>query len=278
MNARMTAAALEHTSQEQANGDPVRPIDLAERRSMREIELTVVIPTKNEAQNLPWVLERLPDITDEVIIVDGMSTDGTVDVARQVRPDVRVVMERQPGKGAALRAGFAAAMGRYVVMIDADGSMDPGEIVRYVAMLRRDCDFVKGSRFREGGGSSDISFVRNLGNAVLRQTVNALYRVDMTDLCYGFMGFRRDKLGLLNLESDGFEIETEIIVRAIKVGLRIGEVPSFEAERRHGESNLNAWRDGRRVLRTLLSERWTLPSTPLIEPATIEALESPAQA
>jgi glycosyltransferase involved in cell wall biosynthesis len=274
----MTASAAGPLTLEQTNGDSVHPLTLVEDRSPREIELTVVIPTMNEARNLPWVLERLPDIADEVIIVDGMSTDGTVDVAKQIRPDVRVVMERQPGKGAALRAGFAAAKGRYVVMIDADGSMDPAEIVRYVDMLRRDCDFVKGSRFREGGGTSDMSFVRKQGNAALLQTVNALYRVNMTDLCYGFMGFRRDKLGLLNLESDGFEIETEIIVRAIKVGLRIGEVPSFEAERRHGESNLNAWRDGRRVLRTLLSERWTLPATPLVEPATVDALESPAQA
>jgi glycosyltransferase involved in cell wall biosynthesis len=269
-------AAPEQVRHGDTSRDPVRSINLAERRSSHEIELTVVIPTKNEARNLPWVLERLPDIADEVIIVDGMSTDDTIDVARQMRPDVRVVIERRPGKGAALRAGFAAAKGRYVVMIDADGSMDPGEIERYVAMLCGGCDFVKGSRFRDGGGTSDMSFVRKQGNAALLQTVNVLYRVNLTDLCYGFMGFRRDKLGLLNLESDGFEIETEIIVRAIKAGLRMGEVPSFEAERRHGESNLNAWRDGRRVLRTLLSERWTLPTTPLIEPATFEAHESPA--
>jgi len=260
------------------NGAPGSSVTVDNRRFRRGIELSVIIPTKNEARNIPWVLVRLPDIADEVIIVDGASTDGTVDLAKRTRPDVRVIIERRPGKGAALRAGFAAARGDFVVMIDADGSMDPAEIVRYVAMLRQGCDFVKGSRFRPGGGTSDMSFVRKHGNAALRQMVNTLYHADLTDLCYGFMGFRRDKLGLLNLNSDGFEIETEIIVRAIKAGLRIGEVPSFEAERHHGQSNLNAWRDGRRVLRTLLSERWSLPKTRLIEPATIDPLEGAVHA
>lgn len=273
----MTTTGLAHTVLEERNGDPGTLAPLEQRRFGHGIELTVVIPTKNEARNIAWVLERLPDIADEVVIVDGMSTDGTVDVAKRVRPDVRVVMERRPGKGAAIRAGFAAARGRYVVMIDADGSMDPAEIVRYVEMLRRDCDFVKGSRFRQGGGTSDMSLVRKQGNAVLREMVNVLYGANFTDLCYGFMGFRRDKLPLLNLQSDGFEIETEIVVRAVKAGLRIGEVPSFESERLHGDSNLSAWRDGRRVLRTLLSERWAVPKTTLVEPAMLE-LQGTAQA
>jgi len=251
---------------------------LGRERFARELELTVVIPTKNEAKNIEWVLDRLPQSVDEVIVVDGTSTDDTAAVARRVRPDVRIVMEHRRGKGAALRAGFAAARGRYVVMIDADGSMDPAEIDRYVRSLRNGCDFVKGSRFRRGGGTSDMSFVRKQGNAALNQMVNVLYRAEFTDLCYGFMGFRRESLPRLNLKSDGFEIETEIVVRAIKAGLRIAEVPSFEYERRHGESNLNAWRDGRRVLRTLLSERWVLPKTPLVEPALVEPLESAAQA
>jgi glycosyltransferase involved in cell wall biosynthesis len=260
------------------NGAPGSSVKVENGRIRHGIGLSVIIPTKNEAKNIPWVLVRLPDITDEVIIVDAGSTDGTVDLARRIRPDLRVIIERRPGKGAALRAGFAAARGELVVMIDADGSMDPTEIVRYVAMLRQGCDFVKGSRFRPGGGTSDMSFVRKRGNAALLQMVNALYNAELTDLCYGFMGFRRDKLSHLDLNSDGFEIETEIVVRAIKAGLRIGEVPSFEAERGHGQSNLNAWRDGRRVLRTLLSERWSLPKARLVEPATIDPLEGAVHA
>ena len=236
-----------------------------DRRRAKAI-VSVVIPTLNEAANIGWVLERLPAIVDEVVLVDGRSTDGTVEVARSARPDVHVVLERRPGKGAALRAGFAAARGDYIVMIDADGSMEPGEIelcLRHLEDRRRPQhpgrhEFVKGSRFAEGGGSSDISLVRRAGNDALRRLVNALYGVEFTDLCYGLCAFRRDGLDALALSSDGFEIETEISVRAVKAGLRIGEVASFESERLNGESNLSAWRDGRRVLRTLFRERFSM--------------------
>ena len=225
--------------------------------------VSVVIPTLNEERNVAWVLERLPKIVDEVLLVDGRSTDRTVEIARSVRPDIRVVLETAPGKGAALRAGFAAAAGEYIVMIDADGSMDPGEIVAFVDALQSGCDFVKGSRFAPGGGTSDISPVRKLGNDALRIAVNLLYRTNFTDLCYGFIGFRRERLAALRLASQGFEIETEMIVRAVTASLRIGEVASFEAKRRSGESNLVAWRDGRRALATLLRGRLVLPSSPV---------------
>jgi glycosyltransferase involved in cell wall biosynthesis len=225
--------------------------------------VSVVVPTLNEERNVAWVLERLPALVEEVILVDGRSTDRTVEVARAIRPDIRVVLETQPGKGAALRAGFAAARGDYIVMIDADGSMDPAEIERFVDALQDGCDFVKGSRFAEGGGTADMSTVRRWGNGALRGAVNLLYRTDFTDLCYGFIGFRRERLSALRLDSQGFEIETEMIARAVVASLRIGEVASFEAERRYGESNLSAWRDGRRALGTLLRERFILPKTPL---------------
>jgi|tagenome__1003787_1003787.scaffolds.fasta_scaffold20910631_2 hypothetical protein len=231
--------------------------------------VSVVIPTLNEERNVAWVLERLPKIVDEVILVDGRSTDRTVDVARSVRPDIRVVLERKPGKGVALRAGFAAARGDYIVMIDADGSMNPAEIERFVDALETGCDFVKGSRFTAGGGTTDMSTIRRLGNHALRSAVNLLYRSDFTDLCYGFIGFRRERLSALRLDSRGFEIETEMIARAVVASLRIGEVASFEAERRHGESNLSAWRDGSRALATLLQERFILPRCDLASQATV---------
>jgi glycosyltransferase involved in cell wall biosynthesis len=211
------------------------------------------------------VLQRLPAIVDEVILVDGRSTDETVAVARAARPDIRVVLETTPGKGAALRAGFAAARGEYVVMLDADGSMDPAEIVRFVAALHSGCDLVKGSRFAPGGGTDDMSTVRRVGNGALRGAVNVLYRTNFTDLCYGFMAFRRERLSALRLDSQGFEIETEMVARAVVASLRIGEVASFEARRRHGVSHLNAWRDGRRALGTLLRERFILPDSRVVQ-------------
>jgi glycosyltransferase involved in cell wall biosynthesis len=238
-------------------------LSLSEDKGDTRPRVSVVVPTLNEERNVAWVLERLPELVDEVILVDGRSTDRTIEVARAVRPDIRVVLESQPGKGAALRAGFAAARGDYIVMIDADGSMDPAEIKRFVDALQSGCDFVKGSRFATGGGTVDMSRIRKFGNDALRTAVNVLYRTNFTDLCYGFIGFRRERLRALRLGSQGFEIETEMIVRAVIASLRITEVASFEAERRYGESNLSAWRDGRRALRTLLRERFILPASPV---------------
>lgn len=233
---------------------PVR-VDPQRLPASSEPLVSLVIPTKNEALNIAWVLERLPDLVDEIILVDS-SSDETVAVAKAVRPDIRIVREGRPGKGAALRAGFAHARGEYIVMIDADGSMAPAEIGRFVDKLADGAELVKGSRFLTGGGTADMGALRRYGNGGLRSLVNSLYGCRFSDLCYGFMAFRRSALGALDLASDGFEIETEIVVRALLADLRIAEVPSFEALRRHGESNLNTWRDGSRVLRTLVRERW----------------------
>lgn len=221
-----------------------------------KIQVSLVIPAMNEARNIGWVLERLPADIDEVILVDGNSVDDTIAVSRAVCPDIRVICQDRPGKGAALRAGFAAARGDVIVMIDADRSMDPAEIERFLALIGEGYDLVKGSRFMGDGGTSDMEHVRRVGNAALRGLANSLYRTRFTDLCYGFMAFRREHLSALALQGDGFEIETEIVVRAVRSGLRIGEVASFEQPRGHGESNLNTWRDGTRVLRVMLAHRF----------------------
>lgn len=230
--------------------------------SSQRASVSVVIPTLNEAMNLPWVLRRMPSYVDEVVIVDGRSNDHTVDVARALRDDVVLVAEPRKGKGIAVRAGFAAASGDIIVMLDADGSMDPQEIGWFVSPLQHDYDFVKGSRYVTGGGSEDLTWLRNAGNRVLTELANAVLRSNYSDLCYGYIAFRRECLEVLQLESDGFEIETELIVRAAKAGLRIAEVPSIELDRISGASNLQTFRDGWRVLRTLAREcsSWEAPT------------------
>jgi len=220
------------------------------------LTISVVIPTRNEARNIAWVLERMEPIVDEVIIVDGLSTDGTVEIARAVRPDLVVVHHPVAGKGEAMRAGFAAATGDLVVMLDADGSMDPGEIGRFVEQLAAGHDFVKGSRFLPGGGTADMTLLRRMGNDVLVRLANVLMGTRYTELCYGYMAFRRSRLQELDLTSVGFEIETELVLKCQRAGMAIAEVPSFESARRYGNSNLNTFRDGWRVLRTLLRERF----------------------
>ncbi|MEZ7129586.1 glycosyltransferase family 2 protein [Nonomuraea sp. AD125B] len=223
--------------------------------SAASVSVTVIVPAMNEADNLPHVFATLPEWIDEVILVDGNSTDDTVAVARKLRPDLRVVVQTRRGKGNALIEGFQAAKGDIIVMIDADGSTDGREIRSFVDTLLAGADFAKGSRYAPGGGSDDLSPVRSLGNKALTGLTNLLYGTRYTDLCYGYNAFWARHLDALNLDCDGFEIETLMNVRAAKAGLVIREVPSHERSRIHGTSNLNAVRDGLRVLRTILRER-----------------------
>jgi glycosyltransferase involved in cell wall biosynthesis len=243
--------------------------------------ISVVIPTKNEAQNISWVLERIPHWIDEVVLVDGQSTDGTIEAARRVRSDIVVVEQHSRGKGLALQAGFAAATGDIIVMLDADGSMHPAEIDRYVALLASGFDFVKGSRFMAGASSVDITWLRRIGNNFLLSLTNAIYRTRFTDLCYGYCAFRREFLDRLALTAAGFEIESQLVARACINALRITEVPSLELARRHGQSNLRTFRDGRRVLWTLLKEAYSprvLTATQdTVVHITDQALDAPTQ-
>jgi glycosyltransferase involved in cell wall biosynthesis len=217
--------------------------------------VSVVIPALNEAENIPLVFANLPEDVFEVILVDGYSTDGTIEVARSLRPDVRIVSQERPGKGNALISGFEASRGDIIVALDADGSTDAAEITRFVEALEQGADFAKGSRFLDGGGSADLTPLRSLGNRVLRTSVNILYGTRYTDLCYGFNAFWRRCLPQLALDCDGFEVETVMNIRAAKAHLQVAEVPSFEARRIYGESHLSVARDGLRILRTIVAER-----------------------
>jgi glycosyltransferase involved in cell wall biosynthesis len=220
--------------------------------------VSVVIAALNEAENLPHVLSRLPDGLHEVILVDGHSVDDTVPVTRRLRPDARILTQTGHGKGNALADGFAVCSGDIIVALDADGSTDAAEIPRFVAALCNGADFVKGSRFAQGGSSTDITRTRSIGNYCLNTFVNVLYGTHYTDLCYGYNAFWARCLPYMRVDCDGFEVETLINVRIAKAGLVVHEVPSAEHPRMHGTSNLHAVRDGTRVLRTILRERASL--------------------
>jgi glycosyltransferase involved in cell wall biosynthesis len=234
--------------------------------------VSVVIPAMNEAENLPHVFASLPPWIHEVVLVDGHSTDDTVEVARRLWPGVTVVRQRGNGKGDALISGFAAATGEIIVMVDADGSADGAEIVSYVSALVSGADFAKGSRFANGGGTDDMTPIRKLGNRLLCALVNAKFGARYTDLCYGFNAFWAHCLDRIALDCAGFEVETLMNIRVVTAGLRVQEIPSHEHLRIHGASNLRAVRDGLRVLRVILRERAARRAFPVL-PVAAEAGE-----
>jgi hypothetical protein len=225
-----------------------------DRRRTRNTKISVVVPAMNEENNIGQVLSELPEGMHEVILVDGNSKDETVEVARRACPEIRVLTQSGRGKGDAFRTGFAAVTGNLVVMLDADGSADPAEIPAFVEALEAGADFAKGSRFLEGGGSADITGLRKLGNAFLSGSANLLHGTHFTDLCYGYNAFWTRCLPFISLDVPGFEVETLINVRMAAAGMKITEVPSYEKDRISGESNLNTFRDGFRVMGTILRE------------------------
>ncbi|MEV1173632.1 glycosyltransferase family 2 protein [Nonomuraea sp. NPDC049784] len=235
--------------------------------------VSVVVPAMNEAENLPHVFATIPQWVDEIVLVDGNSVDDTVAVAKRLRPNLKVVTQTGKGKGDALAAGFAACSSDIIVMIDADGSTDGREIISFVGALVTGADFVKGSRYAAGGSSDDLTVNRRVGNKVLTSIVNVLYGTKYTDLCYGYNAFWARHLDVLDLDCDGFEVETLMNVRAAKAGLKVHEVPSHERTRIHGESNLRAVRDGFRVLKTILKEWRRQPAPPQPEPTATPAAD-----
>ena len=214
-------------------------------------KISVIIPTLNEVKNLSRVLEELPDYVDEIIVVDGYSKDRTVEIAKD--HGAKVIFD-EIGKGSALRKGMKKATGDIVIMMDADCSHVPSEIPLLVAGIESGFDVCMGSRFIQGGGSDDITPLRRIGNKFFVFLVNLIWGMNYSDLCYGYRSFRRDCIEKLELESDGFGIETEISIKAAKNKLRVLEVPSYEKARRSGEGKLRTFRDGWIILKRIAKE------------------------
>jgi len=218
--------------------------------------VTVLIPTLNEEKNIEAIIKALHQLGfSNILIIDGNSTDGTVEVARKLGGSV--IHQNGRGKGDALRQGFSYdGLADWVVMIDADGSMDPKEMFSFFEALKNGTDLVKGSRFMPGGSSEDMTSIRRIGNSIFVFLVNSLWSANYTDLCYGYAAFKSEAIKKLypHLRSKNFEIETEIFIKAKKLGLRVTEVPSIELRRRFGKSNLKALRDGFHILKTIVRE------------------------
>jgi len=221
--------------------------------------VTVIIPTLNEEENIAEVIHELKHLGFlNLLIIDGNSQDRTVTIAKKL--GVKVIHQNGKGKGNALRQAFShnRQNGDYdvVVIMDADGSMNPKEIFSLIEALKERVDLVKASRFMLQGYSNDMSLVRRIGNTLFVLLVNSFWSANYTDLCYGFAAFSKGAIEKLypHLKSTNFEIETEMFIKAKKLELKVVEVPSVELRRKHGKSNLNAVKDGFRILKTIVRE------------------------
>lgn len=217
-------------------------------------KISVVIPTLNESENIKEVFPNIPKFVDEIIVVDGNSMDGTREEIMKFRTDAKIIIEKPSGKGAAMRIGFGKATGDLIIIMDADGSHNPGEIQALLEPILDGYDVANGSRLLPGGGSDDFTPFRRLGNKIFVTMVNSMYGSNYTDLCYGYRAFKKEALKKIQCCSNGFEIETEQSILMKKAGLKVKEVPSFESRRKNGNSNLRTFRDGYRILNIIFRE------------------------
>jgi glycosyltransferase involved in cell wall biosynthesis len=219
-------------------------------------KLSAIICALNEADNLPHVLPKIPKWVDEVILVDGYSNDNTVEVAKALYPDIKVVHQPGKGKGDALRCGLKHASGDIIVTLDADGATNPEDMPKFIRPLLNGHDFAKGSRFALGLPRNK-PWHRIFGNWVIATTFNLLFVSRYTDLCSGYNAFWRKKLEDIDLWSDdGFENEPLINAKVKKKGLKVIEVGYREGGRLNGEVKERSWRQGPKAIKSILRERF----------------------
>jgi glycosyltransferase involved in cell wall biosynthesis len=230
----------------------------------RDVELTILMPCLNEAETIATCIDKAhgflarSGVAGEILIADNGSSDGSVEYA--LARGARVIAVTERGYGAALRAGIAAARGRYVIIGDADDSYDFSRLESFLAKLREGSDLVMGNRFAGGIAPGAMPLLhRYLGNPVLSLIGRMFFRSSIRDFHCGLRGLRRDAILALDLRTSGMEFASEMVVRAALNGLVLAEVPTtLGVDGRSRPPHLRTWSDGWRHLRFLLmfSPRW----------------------
>jgi dolichol-phosphate hexosyltransferase len=204
------------------------------------IKTSAVILAKDEEDTIAEIVAEAKNFADEVLVVDGRSHDLTQNRAENA--GARVVSDSGKGKGDGYRTGLHEARGEVAVFLDADGSHDPRDIPKLAEpVLSGKFDLVIGSRWR--GGSDDIHpnfnhLIRDLGGNLLSIVISKWFHTEVTDCLHGFRAIRRSEGLELGLTADDFDIEHEMIIKALKAGLKVGEVAVHEYERKGGVSKL----------------------------------------
>jgi dolichol-phosphate mannosyltransferase len=233
-------------------------------------DVTVVVPTLNEAPSVGSVVAACREVAAEVIVVDSHSTDGTADVARAA--GANMLFDDRRGKGHALRVAIPHVRTAVAVFIDADGSHDPRDIPRVVEPIARGAaDHVSASRLI--GGSSELhggfdEFFRLAGSSFITACINWRFGVRLSDSQNGFRAIRTAVLRDLDLRENLTTIEQEMIVQTLRRGYRLMEVPSHEYRRAHGVSHIRVWRVAPRYVYSLALNLFggrSHPAAPLIQ-------------
>jgi len=216
--------------------------------------ITVVLPTRNEADGIQEIITAVKPHADELLVVDGQSTDGTAEKARAA--GARVLLDNGRGKGAAVKLAIAEAKGDVLVFMDADGSHEPASIPALLAPIARgEADLVVASRHRGGSdewrGDLD-NYLRSVGGGIITLVINYRWHVRITDALNGFRAIRKAVAANLNLTADDFDIEQQMVTRCLRRGYRVAEVASHEHLRKWGRSKLPTYRKGYLFLGRLL--------------------------
>ncbi|AIU69532.1 dolichol-P-glucose synthetase [Thermococcus eurythermalis] len=220
------------------------------------VEVSVILPTMNEEKAVAKIISQIKEtleqmgISYEIIVVDK-SSDRTPEIARNL--GAKVVRQKRKGYGDAYLEGFAVAKGKYIVMMDADGSYDPRDIPKFLEMLKNeDVDFVMGTRLKGEIKPGAMPWLhRYVGNPLLTKILNLFFKAGISDAHCGFRAIKREALEKLPLKCRGMEFASEMVIEAAKAGLRIAEVP-ITYYPRIGDSKLHSFRDGWRHLRLML--------------------------
>jgi len=229
------------------------------------MKITTIVPARNEGRNIRKILEGCLKYSDDVLVVDGHSTDNTRDIAKEL--GIPVVLDNKKGKGDAIRVGIENAKGDVIVFIDADHSHDPSDIPALVAPLKNnECDHVTGSRMR--GGSDELhgdlgKFIRMIGSDIITLSINYRFGVRLTDSQNGFRALKTSVAKQLDLKENITTIEQEMIIKTLALGYHMGEVPAHEYQRKYGESSINVRKVAWRYFYSMVKYLITAPRKPI---------------
>ncbi len=216
--------------------------------------VAVIVPTLNEAGTILDVLNGIPkDLVDEILVVDGGSSDGTVRIA--LERGYQVVLQDKKGLANAIKQGIEETTGGTIIILDADGSHDPRDIARFLQKIESGYDLVVGSRYLDGGHSYDDTFFTLIGNRTINILCKLIHNIPINDVLMGYKAFKRHLFKSINITSQHQEFDAEIVTKAKKKGFKIGAIPIVEQKRMYGKSKLNPLRTTIKILKILVQER-----------------------